>query len=365
VLERLLRHRMMPTLRFPPLAVPFAALAGAATWLWCDLVHRLHHGPAFAPREHLAVAGAALVGAVAGALLGPPRPTEECPNPQPSMVRVTAVLIAAGLAAGVLVTSIIAPKDRLGAGAVEGILSAVPLMPLSLRLIAARGRADQARPGSIIARTERRAVFALVAAAIAGLTTLALPASIASLEGYGEAPQYALLIAALAGALGLGVLLADCVASIRVKRLMALEAKGENTEVGVDFGVGDDVVSRVEAGTAYRGGGRTVTAMVGDPDQARATLQRSLTRGAVVLAFVEIVGITHGLARDPEAAATYQATLCRSGRTTLCREAALLSERSGLPDEGSSQLHDLACKAGVEKSCLAVYLLGRRADARP
>ena len=356
---------MTTQLRFPPLAVPFAALGGAAAWLWCDLVHRLHFGAAFAPREHLAVAGAALVGGCGGALLGPPRPTEEVPAPQPSLVWVTTIMVCMGLVAGLLVSWIIAPEDQLGSGALEGMLSAAPLVPLGLRLIAARGRADQARPGSIVARSERRAVFALLAAAIAGLTTLALPASVAAMEGYVEGPHDTLWMTAFAGAIGLSVLLADAVASIRLTRLVAQLGRGESEAVGVDFGLGDDVALRAEAGTAYRGGGRTVTMAVGDPHQAQATLKRSLLRGAVVLGFIEIVAVAHGLARDPEAAATYQATLCRSGRTGMCRAAALLSERSGQPDEGSRELHQLAREAGVEKSCLAVYLFGRRADARP
>ncbi len=257
----------------------------------------------------------------------------------------------------------IAPEYRLGAGALEGMLCAMLLLPIALRVVAAQARAEEARPGSIVARTERRAVVSLLAAVLAGLTIPAMPAAIAAVEDHGQPPRDALLITAVAAALGLGVLLWDFAASRRVKRLDARIAQGEDPGAAVDFGVGDDVASRVE-GAVYRGG-RTVTLAVGDPFQAKGALRRSITRGAIVLAFIELVALGHGLARDPEAAAMYEAKLCERGQASTCRQAALLWERAGLPDEEATQLHQLACEAGVEKSCMAVYLLGRRALATP
>jgi hypothetical protein len=267
-------------------------------------------------------------------------------------------------AAGWLWTGI-APEYRLGAGALEGMLCVMLLIPIALRVVAAQARAEAARPGSIVARTERRAVVSLLAAVLAGLTIPAMPAAIAAVEDHGQPPRDALLITAAAAALGLGVLLLDFVASRRVKRLDASIAQGEGPANCVDFGVGDDVASRVEGeGAVYRGG-RTVTLAVGDPFQAKGALRRSITRGAVVLAFIELVALGHGLARDPEAAAMYEAKLCESGQVYACRQAALLWERAGLPDEEAAQLHQLACDAGEEKSCMAVYLLGRRALNAP
>lgn len=287
-------NRMRPTLRFLPLALPFAVLAGAAAWL----------------------------------------------------------------------LSGIAPEDRLGAGAIGGTLSLMLLVPLGMRLVAAQGRADQARPGSIVARTEQRAMMSLLAAAVAGLTIPAMPAAIAAVEGHSKPPHDALLITACAAALGLGVLLLDFVASIQMKRLDARIAQGEAPATEVDFGLGDDVASRIEAGAAYRST-RTVTLAVGDPFQAHGALRRSLTRSAVVVGFIELVALGHGLARDPEAAARYEAQLCEAGRSNTCRQAALLWERAGLPDGEAEELHQLACDAGEEASCMAVYLLGRRAIVTP
>jgi hypothetical protein len=258
----------------------------------------------------------------------------------------------------------IAPEHRLGAGAFGGMLSAMLLVPVGMRLVAAQSRAEEARPGSIVARTERRAVMSLLAAAIAGLTLPAMPAAIAAVEGHSKPSHDALLITAAAAALGLGVLLVDFVASIRVRRLDARIAQGEGPATDVDFGLGDDVASRIEAGAAYRSA-RTVTPSVGDPLQAQGALRRSLTRGAVVVGLIELVALGHGLARDPEAAAMYEAKLCEAGQSSACRQAALLWERAGLPDEEALQLHQLACDANEEASCMAVYLLGRRAVVTP
>src|SRR5512132_234687 len=258
----------------------------------------------------------------------------------------------------------ISPEDRLGAGAFGGMLSAMLLVPLGMRLVAAQRRAEQARSGSIVARTERRAVMSLLAAAVAGLTIPAIPAAIAAVAGRTRPSHDALLITAAAAALGLGVLLLDLVATIRVRRLDARIAQGEGPATDVDFGLGDDVASRIEAGPGYRAT-RTVTLSVGDPFQAHGALRRSLTRGAVVVAFIELVALGHGLARDPEAAARYEAQVCESGQRNTCRRAALLWERAGLPDEEAQALHQAACNAGAEASCMAVYLLGRRAIVTP
>lgn len=257
----------------------------------------------------------------------------------------------------------IEPEYRLGAGALQGMLCVMLLLPISLRVVAAHGRAEEARPGSIVAWTERRAVVSLLAAVLAGLTIPAMPAAIAAVEDHDQPPRRALFITAAAAVLALGVLLVDLVASLRVKRLDARIEQGEGPATSVDFGVGDDVASRVE-GALYRGG-RTVTLAVGDPFQAKGALRRSITRGAIVLAFIELVALGHGLVRDPEAAARYEAKVCEAGQSSSCRQAALLWERAGLPDEEATLLHQLACDAGVQESCLAVYLLGRRALNAP
>jgi hypothetical protein len=78
------------------------------------------------------------------------------------------------------------------------------------------------------------------------------------------------------------------------------------------------------------------------------------------LGLLEAVAVSHGLARGTDADASYSTWLCDMGRHGACRQAALLSERAGYPDEQALRLHSLACDRGEAQSCRAVDLLHRR-----
>jgi hypothetical protein len=238
--------------RFPPLAVPFAMLGGAAGWLWRDVL-----------------------------------------------------------------------QSRFEGGAIAGLFAAIPLIPVCLLVIAAQRRADEARPGSVLARAEQRAVYALAAFGLVILAALTFPDWMSTPRELVRPPHDVLIIAALAGAIGVVILLADLAASRRLARIQA--------EIALD-----------------------------DPSRAQATLRRGLTRGVILVALSELVAIGHGLARDPVALAAFEAERCDLGTLQVCREAALLTERAGGPDEESRRLHLRACDSGNTESCLAVYLLDRR-----
>ena len=268
--------------RFPPLALPFAALGGAAGWLWRDV------------------------------------------------------------------------------GVPSGLFAAVPMIPACLLVIAAQRRSDDARPGSMIARAERRAVYALVAIGVVVLSALTFPDWMSTSDAVVRPPRDALAVAALAGVVGLAILIADLAASRRIARVQQEIALADGPAASVDFGLGEEVATRAEAGGAYRGGGRIVASALGDPGLARATLRRSIRRGVILIAVSELVAMAHGIARDPVALAAFEAARCDSGTIRVCRTAALLSERAGQPDAESTRLHQRACSDGSEESCMAVYLLGRR-----
>ncbi|MEP7123543.1 MAG: hypothetical protein ABJE95_21625 [Byssovorax sp.] len=279
----------MTTLRrAPPLALPFAVLAGAVGWLWRDV------------------------------LLG------------------------------------------RGDGSPAGLLAAIAVLSACLMVIAAERRADVGRPGSILARAERRAGWLLVAFGLVLLSALTFPDWMSTTGEPARSPHDALFVAAAAFAIGLVIVIADLVDSRRIARIQLEIACEEGPATSVDFGEGDEVATRVEPGKAYREGRRIVASAHGDPYRARATLQRGLTRGAILIALSELVAIAQGIARDPAAIASFEAERCDRGITRVCRKAALLSERAGEPDAESTRLHQLACSGGSEESCLAVYLLGRR-----
>jgi hypothetical protein len=350
---------MTSALRFPPLVVPFTALGGAAGWLWRDVLLGRFDGGAIPARSHLAVAAVAIIGGLAGALVGPVRAAEEWMAPRPSPARVVVVVLGAGLAAGMILAALVAPTVPW-AGAPSGLAAAVPLIPACLLVIAAQRRADQGRPGSIVARAEQRAVHALVALGMVILAALMLPDWMSTSAELLRPAHDAVFVAALAGAVGLAILLADLAATRRIARIQAAMAVEDGPAVSVDFGLGDEVVSRAEPGGSYRDGGRVIASALGDPYRAQATLRRGLTRGVILVALSELVAISHGIARDPVTIAALEAHRCERGILYVCRRAALLTERAGQPDEDSTRLHQRACDAGDEESCLAVYLLGRR-----
>jgi hypothetical protein len=250
--------------------------------------------------------------------------------------------------------------SRFEGGAIAGLLAAILLLPACQLMIAAQRRADEARPGSILARAEQRAVYALVAFGLVILSALTFPDWMSTTRELVRPAHDALVVAALAGAIGLAILLADLAASRRLARIQREIAIDEGPATSVDFGLGDEEALRVEPGAAYREGGRVVATALGDPYRAQATLQRGVRRGVILVALSELVAIGQGVARDPVTVAAFEAERCDRGTIQVCRRAALLTERAGEPDEESTRLHQRACDGGEAESCLAVYLLARR-----
>lgn len=352
--------------RFPSLALPLAALGGAATAFADGAFHARGFSPLVNGPAGLAAACGATTFGLASVLLTPPPAQEEWMSERPSPARIALVILAAGLLAGCAAGLLGAPGEALS-GSLSGLLAALPLLPAALLLVASARRASRARPASIIARAEARAQLSLVAATLGALTALALPAWISAAASNAPPPN-GLLLVTLTAALGVGaLLLVDLLAARRVERLAQQildhelpPAADAPTHGRVDFGTGDQASAQVAPRTTYRGGGRTLALVLGDPAGARAALRRSKIQGALALALLELIGIAHGLARDPQGAAGYHAERCDAGVRGSCRKAALLSERAGLPLAEAGRLHALACEAGSDESCLAFELVQRR-----
>jgi hypothetical protein len=351
--------------RFPWLALPLAALGGAATAFADGAFHARSFSPLVTGQAGLAAACGALTFGLTSPLLAPPPAQEEWMSARPSPARIVLVILAAGLLAGSAAGLLGASGEALS-GPLVGLLAALPLLPAALLLVASARRASRARPASIIARAEARAQLSLVAATLGALTALALPAWIAAASD--APPPNDLLLVTLAAALGVAaLLLVDLLAARRVERLARQildhdlpPAADAPTHGRVDFGTGDQASAQVAPRTTYRGGGRTLALVLGDPAGARAALRRSKIQGALALALLELIGVAHGLARDPQGAAGYHTELCDAGVRGSCRKAALLSERAGLPLAEAGRLHALACEAGSDESCLAFELVQRR-----
>jgi hypothetical protein len=364
--------------RWPPLALAsslFALVAGVAGWFLCDLFANPLVGLGWAGHRTSA-ACAALAGAVVGALLAPSAPASDGQPPRPSPARITAVVFAAGASTGALL-ALLHPPASVALGAGYGFLCAIPFAPAAALGVAMLRRAGRARPGSIVARADRRGLVATLAVALGACTGLAIldwPASalgdagapLATSAAPRPAPYGAATLLAAAAAVVAGVLLMDLAALRRARRMASSMDAAEAAPAGlpsgrVDLGVGDEITSRPALGTAYRGGAQAAPWVVGDFEEAIGALQQSIRRGAVMLALLEMVGLAHGAARGTGVAAECGALLCDEGHAAACRPAALLSERGGAPDAEALRVHRLACSHGEDKSCLATELLLRRA----
>jgi hypothetical protein len=346
----------------------FALVTGVAAWFWCQLFT----SPAVDVADRGIVIGtavaAALMGAVVGLLLAPAQGDDLGP-PRPSPTRVTVVVLAFGCLVGGLGAAQRAWGD-VGLGIGVGFLCAIPFIPAAALAIAMVRRADRARRGSVVARSDTRALIAGTAGILgcfSGLAAFDWPAVAA---GAADPPLPAVVVLVAAGALVFVALIADIVALARVERWASSVGAEDGASVAVppagrlDLGVGDEIAAAPALGTAYRGGGRWLTSMTGDIDEARAALRQSIRRGVILLAVLDAVGFAHGVARDPELAAQLGAQLCNEGRPAACRSAALLAERAGLPKREAARLHGRACNDGQEESCLAVFLM-QRLEAPP
>lgn len=342
------------------LVAVFAVLGAAAGWFGCAAL--CDRADLLETRSIAAAAG--LAGAALAAFVMPARRIGAWAEGRPTAARVTALLVAAAAVAGGVAVALLT-RGETKLAAIACLVGAVPMVPVCRAIVGAVRRAERARGGSIVLSAERRALVRILAVAIAGLTLLAIPAELAR---SGDVTTRALLpLVALCGGAVVCVLVADLAATIRLDRLIArLATDGAgDADAGlgrVDVGLGDELVSHEAAGAAYRGGGRVVSLVLGNPVRARTALSRALSRSAVAVLFIEAVAVAHGLARERDSAAAYEAWRCETGDRDACHPAAILAERAGMPDLEAAKLHDLACAAGDDESCRSLVLLARRSD---
>jgi TPR repeat protein len=275
------------------------------------------------------------------------------------------------LLGGVLTGTIVAGLTSSGgmalaAGALNGFLSALAFLPVCGLVLAAARRAARARMGSIVAGSDRRAVWVVMAGALCVTTLAALPDWPAAAADSSVASPVVALGAALAAGLVILVLMAlDVRALLQVKRAarsdVPMEPRGEEDAAEdvprVDLGLGDHVFARVaRAPVVYRTADRTLSLLLGSPEAARAALRRALLRSAVALGLLGLVVSCHQIAGAPWATIAYHQRSCERGSPRACRAAALGLEARGEPADLSAALplHVQACDGGDRASCAAV-----------
>ncbi|TKD02783.1 hypothetical protein [Polyangium fumosum] len=303
--------------RFPQLAPPFAIAGAAAGWLSAGLLANPLVGVTYDEVKPLAALGTTLIGAATGVLLkklclGWRYGYEiEAPDPETRSrtdrigYHVFLVLLA-GAAAGALVAGLDGAQGGTLGGAVSGAVSAVLFLPVCLLVLASARRAQRARLGSIVAGSDRRAVWGILAAALSAATLLAALDWPAARMDEVEPPFPALFILLATALVTLVVLAADLRALKRAQVALAPGLQADEEGIAplvdpsvprVDLGLGDDIASRLaRSAAAYRGRDRAVELVQGNPAQALGALRRAVRRGVTSLALMGVILGAHGLA---------------------------------------------------------------------
>jgi hypothetical protein len=330
---------MADTSRFPPLVPPFAVVGAVAGWLSANLSGQVS--------RPLTAACAAVVAAATGALLKRlcvgRRYQYELGDPDPELRPATdawalhvAVVLAAGAVSGALVAGLTPHCTTDAQCALAGALSAVVFVPVCLAVVAAARRAQRARLGSVVADSDRRAVWGIMAITLGVTTVEGLPEWPLAMAGYGTVPMVALAVLVGTGAVTLGIRLADA-RSLRWARGeidAGLSARGpadpepdDGDAARLDLGLGEGLLARVARGAAaYRQRERTVALVRGSPELTLEALRGSVRRGTIGLVVLFAVGVAHAAAALTPAALTYEIR-CTAGDATACIVAAALTRR--------------------------------------
>jgi len=374
--------------RFPQLALPFAIVGAAAGWLSAGLLanpllRHTHPG-----KQGIAAMCAMVFAAAAGALLTRwcsvrkqlayelDSPSPEARGRGDTWPRHVTVVLLAGTATGTAVAFVGNTFRGPAGGAISGFLCALAFVPVCVAVILAARRALRARLGSIVADSDRRAVWGILAPALALATLEALPDWPAAMGGVIDVPVIALHLAQGAGVLLVGILIVDIVALRRARRALGsgltLRDPGESGDVDgsvprLDLGLGDESHARLSrSASAYRGRDRTLALVEGSPEQALSALRRAIVRGAVGIGVVAAVWSAHLAADTPYAYQRYTEHLCGKGDFASCVTAAYLVQPTDV--ERAILLYDRACHAGEVVGCLAlaqIYEGGEGVTADP
>ncbi|WP_437534784.1 hypothetical protein WME79_11325 [Sorangium sp. So ce726] len=219
-------------------------------------------------------------------------------------------IVVAGVVNGMTIGLVAGPAGMI-IGAAFGAVFALPFVPALAVVLIAANRVGRARAGSIVALSDRRAVWAATAAVIA--VALQLGSGLAG----AAAPDAGRLVAVMGFAVMAGLCALDALEIARVLKLprersgagdevaerIAAEieagatgagedggasgvarAGGKGTGERIDLGLGDEVqVDVVRPTHAYRGAQQIARVVLGNRERAVAALRAGLMRGAGAL----------------------------------------------------------------------------------
>ncbi|XXY47422.1 hypothetical protein WME91_46205 [Sorangium sp. So ce269] len=322
------------------LVVPFGAIGLVGGWLTADSFHLADEAPRYLLAGVTPVvaallgsyltrriggvgAGSAAATSSAGAGWGDGAAWMDGPGRWTRQGPITASLLAlwaigvAGVVNGMTIGLLLGPAGMI-IGAAFGAVFALPFVPALAAVLLAANRVGRARAGSIVARADRRAVWAATSMVIA-LAVLTARA----LFGAPLAPELGRAVAAMGLATVGALFVVDAVALARVLTLpRGPLAAGEGGEAGeleveveardagelgegegetgggrsaarggrgmgerIDLGVGGEVQVEVVRPThAYRGTRQIARVVRGNRERAAAVLRAALARGGIALA---------------------------------------------------------------------------------
>jgi hypothetical protein len=363
----------------PEIALPFAVVGAAAGWLSADLLANPVVMDAGCNRGLAAASAAAVTAAVGRSLtrrFGVS--TMWAADRSATWVPLVGSISLAGVITGATVGGLTwLSGSGVFEGAACGLLCAIPALPVCALVVAAARRAARARLGSIVAGSDRRAMWSITMTALAVVTLIALPDWITLGDVFAGAPHAAPAIALGACLVTLALLIADGFARRRVARAdvagMDLRDPGADADhddpaPDLDFGLGDEVLARVaRGGAAYRTRERAAALILGSLDQARAAIRQAMTRGAVGLAITCAVLGCHALNVPREVLIRYHEDQCSRFWAPSCGTAGALLEWAPASVTRRSRAfaaYRKGCAARDEESCKGFSRMERRARTR-
>ncbi|HZO12946.1 MAG TPA: hypothetical protein VFB62_06800 [Polyangiaceae bacterium] len=340
--------------RMPRLEAPFAILGAVVGWTSA----RFLENPWVGVSSELNVTLAMTFGALGGALLGFKLRSPAFSRRRAAGLYAMRWVAGLGIMMGALLGALSVGDYGLMTGAMVGSLCGLASAPLCSAVLYAARAAERARLGSIVAFSDRRAVWGMLAAAAALVSLAALPDLPAWRGGTVSFPWLSTLAAI--GAL----LVVYCEVRQNREALRSLESLLENARPRdddrvphadvprVDLGLGNEMHSQVMAeGVSYRGADREVGLIVGAAAEVRAALARALRWANARLALTVLVVLAHAIALNGHIAFAYHDELCdRHDRQACSRAAWLLHDIDG-DGEAVASLHGRGCMGGDIASC--------------
>ncbi|MDI1444132.1 hypothetical protein [Polyangium sp. 6x1] len=301
--------------RVPRLSLPYAVLGAVGGWMAADFfrvgaLKLMDAGlrPAF-------VVVTPLCALLLGVLV---QPTVHWPRRAAAFLAAAVGVLSAGLMGGALIGVMRWSRWGLGEGAATGFVCALGFLPAFALVLAAARRVGRARPGSLVDRADRRAVWLAVAVSVALGTLAALPDWNVFPTGVRPSLEVSRTLGVAAVAAIFALCLGDAVAlarALRVERLLSAmrPASADDPRVAwsprkLDLGLGEETrASVLSAAVVYREHDRVLSVVRGNPRDARRALLGAFACGVVALgvggACVSLTGARTASAADATAPA--------------------------------------------------------------